>query len=203
MDKDSDECLEYNNTEEIIFQNVDQLLAMETEDELTQMQYDLLTHERSAAHTLNLVASTDIDKYLSTFPVSRIIYRSSLAKCSVVWNKVSQSTVASDNAQKIANREFLVTRKTRWNSYYAAIVRITEDTISKLNELCTRIGLRTFAEREIVFLKEYCSVLKPLAKGLDILQREHYGTLLPTLETIYKENKGFSSSTISHDCWAY
>ena len=54
------------------------------------------------------------------------------------------------------------------------------------------MGLRFFAEKEIVFLKEYFSVLKPLATGLDILQGEDncfYGTLLPTLETIIKKIK--------------
>ena len=46
--------------------------------------------------------------------------------------------------------------------------------------------------KEIAFLKEYCSVLKPLARGLDILQGEDncfYGTLLPNLETIIKKIK--------------
>ena len=44
--------------------------------------------------------------------------------------------------------------------------------------------------REFAFLKEYCQVFKPLARGLDILQGENncfYGTLLPTLETILKK----------------
>ena len=147
VDEDSDECLENTDTEEIIFENVYQLLTMETEDELTQVQYDLPAHERCAAHTLNLVASTDIDKYISKSPVSRNLYRSSLAKCSAVWNKISRSTVASDSAQEIAKQKFLVPSKTRWNSYYDAIVRITENTTSELNELCTRMGLRTFVEK--------------------------------------------------------
>ena len=54
------------------------------------------------------------------------------------------------------------------------------------------MGLHSFAEKEFVFLKENCSVLKPLARGLDILQGEDncfYRTLLPTLETIIKKIK--------------
>ena len=81
---------------------------------------------------------------------------------------------------------------TRWNSYYNAVVRITENSISELNELCTRMELRCFSDKEITFLNEYCTVLKPLARGLDILQGEDdcfFGTLLPTLETIIKKIK--------------
>ena len=56
----------------------------------------------------------------------------------------------------------------------------------------TSIGLRPFAEKELAFLKEYCTVLEPLSRGLDILQGEdrcYYGTLLPTLTTIVKKTK--------------
>ena len=41
-------------------------------------------------------------------------------------------------------------------------------------------------------MKEYCTALYPLSKGLDILQGEdccYYGTLLPTLATIIKKTK--------------
>ena len=39
-------------------------------------------------------------------------------------------------------------------------------------------------------MKEYCAVLKPLARGLDILQGEddcYFGTILPVLATIIKK----------------
>ena len=61
-----------------------------------------------------------------------------------------------------------------------------------MNDLCTSFEIRSFTERELTFLKEYCAALSPLSRGLDILQGEdscYYGTLLPTLSTIIRKTK--------------
>ena len=63
---------------------------------------------------------------------------------------------------------------TKWNLFYDAVVRITENSAAELNELCTEMGLHCFNEKELCFLKEYCDVLKPLAMGLDKLQGEDH-----------------------------
>ena len=73
---------------------------------------------------------------------------------------------------------------------YDAVVRVTENPIAELNDLCTKLELRCFTEQEFKFLKEYCVVLKPVSRGLDILQGEDncfFGSLLPTLEAIIKK----------------
>ena len=72
-------------------------------------------------------------------------------------------------------------------------MRVAENASAELNELCAKLNLCCFNEKELTFLKDYCKVLQPFAKGLDILQGEDkcfYGTLLPTLETVLKKIRG-------------
>ena len=91
---------------------------------------------------------------------------------------------------KWSRGKLIVPNATRWNSYYDAVVRITDNSLAELNDVCTKLELQCFSEREFKFLKEYVLVLKPLSRGLDILQGEDncfFGTLLPTLETIIKK----------------
>ena len=180
--------------EEVTFENLDDLITLleGNDDDLTQLEYELPPHERCAAHTLNLVASSDVDKYLSSCTITRSIYRSSFAKCSALWNMVRRSTVVSDNMQEKFKRKLLVPSPTRWNSYYDAVLRVVENSLTELNEVCVNIEIRCFSEKQLGFLKEYCAILKPLSRGLDIFQGEdncYYGALLPTLATIIKKTK--------------
>lgn len=59
--------------------------------------------------------------------------------------------------------------------------------IVELNTISSKFGLTAITEREHQFIREYCTVMKPLTVALDILQGEDHcfhGTLLPTLETL-------------------
>ena len=173
--------------EDVAFENVEELLSLDPEetnidDDLTQVQFDLPPRYRCAAHTLNLVACKDVDKFLSSSTASKSVYRNSFAKSSALWNKASRSTVASDTVQELTKKNLIVPNATRWNSYYNAVVRVSENSLLELNKLCTKLELHCFTEQEFNFLKEYCAILKPLSKGLDILQGEDNCFLVPSCQ---------------------
>ncbi|XP_034082438.1 uncharacterized protein LOC117552875 [Gymnodraco acuticeps] len=172
---------EDNDEQGVVFTDVEELLGAK------EGQFSLPPHFRCASHTLNLISCNDIDKWLSSNSDSKCVYRSATAKCAALWTKASRSTLASEIVDEICGKKMIVPTSTRWNSFHDALSRISDIPAQDLNTLCTRLDIRAPTEREHLFLKEYCSVLKPLTVALDILQGEdncYYGTLLPTLETL-------------------
>uniref|UniRef100_A0A3Q3QQ40 BED-type domain-containing protein n=1 Tax=Monopterus albus TaxID=43700 RepID=A0A3Q3QQ40_MONAL len=108
-----------------------------------------------------VIANSEIDKWLSSNPESRAVYRSSTAKCSALWTKASRSTVASECLEKISERKLIVPSVTRWNSFYGAYVQLIEMPLTDINNLCTQLQIKCMNDREYQFLKVYCSIMKP------------------------------------------
>uniref|UniRef100_A0A673L9X0 HAT C-terminal dimerisation domain-containing protein n=1 Tax=Sinocyclocheilus rhinocerous TaxID=307959 RepID=A0A673L9X0_9TELE len=173
-----------NNEDEVIFTDLHEVLRDDSE---TSERYILPPHHRCASHTLNLICTNDVVKFLTAKADCKAVYRSATGKCSALWSKVSRSTVASEILAEFSKRKLLVPATTRWNSYHDALSRVTDIPLVDLNQLYTRLDIRCITERECQFLKEYCKVLKPVCMALDILQGEDdcfYGTLQPTLEIL-------------------
>lgn len=153
-------------------------------------------HHRCASHTANLISCSDVEKWLPSRPDIKAVYRSATSKCTALWNKASRSTVAAETVDEVLEKKLLVPCTTRWNSFHDAVARICEFPIAELNTISYNFGLKAITDREYQFLREYCTVTKPLAVALDILQGKDncfYGTLIPTLETLISKTLDLKS----------
>ncbi|KAL4008952.1 hypothetical protein ACER0C_002804 [Sarotherodon galilaeus] len=169
-----------NEIEQVTFTDVEQTLSTESEG-----QFSLPPHLRCASHTLNLIFH-DVEKWLQANE-AKFIYRSATSKCSAMWTKANRSSVASELVDNFFKKKLIVPVSTRWNSFHDALSRITDIPLAELNTVSTQFGIKCFTDREYLFLKEYCIMLKPLTVALDILQGEencYFGILLPTLEIL-------------------
>lgn len=183
-----DEAEEEESTptdDDVTFLDLSEILSAENESD---GQLSLPPHHRCASHTVNIISTTDVEKYFTSNADSKAVYRSSTAKCTALWTKASRSTLASETVEEVTKRKLLVPTSTRWNSFYDAVKRITEIPMNELNTLCTKLGGKCFKDKEYQFLHEYCTAMKPLTAALDTLQGDcPYGTLLPTLEVLMQK----------------
>jgi hypothetical protein len=154
----------------------------------TEVDNDVRTvlppHYKCCCHTINLVATTDAQKALTKPAYSRA-HHSAMGKCQAVWNKVNKSSKASDAVRDICGPgiSFLIPVQTRWFSTYNAICRINE-LAEYLPRVCTALDIVKFKPCDLDFLKEYITVMEPLAVTLDKLQGEKHcflGILVPEL----------------------
>uniref|UniRef100_A0A3P9H755 HAT C-terminal dimerisation domain-containing protein n=1 Tax=Oryzias latipes TaxID=8090 RepID=A0A3P9H755_ORYLA len=173
---------EEEEQEDVLFTDIaEALTSVSDEGHIT-----LPPHYRCASHTINLISTSDVEKYLTSSPATKSVYRVTIAKCTALWTKASRSTVAAEQVQEVSQRKLLVPSSTRWNSFYDAVSRVAEIPMNELNNLCNKLGIKCFNEKEYQFMHEYCIAMKPLTAALDILQGDEcpYGALLPTLEIL-------------------
>ncbi|KAI2645943.1 hypothetical protein H4Q32_025296 [Labeo rohita] len=153
--------------EDTVFINVTDILN-ETEED-----YSLPSHQRCACHTLNLVATRDIQSALAQSEAFKKVSRSTIGKCQALWNKQHRSTQASDIIKDKLGCQLIVPSPTRWNSTYHAMECLNTCILTKTQELqetCEKLLVTCFKAAELTFIQEYVQVMAPLAKALDILQ---------------------------------
>nr|XP_033803666.1 uncharacterized protein LOC117362041 isoform X2 [Geotrypetes seraphini] len=178
----------YEENEDVEFTDMQNAMQMDSRN-VDKLEYSLPAHKPSASHTLNLIASQDASKAMSTLSYKKI-YCSTMAKCSALWSIVNRNVEASEIIWDELHTCLIVPKDTRWNSQYEAVdkVRLLSVTCeSGLQTVCEKLKLPVFPQIEINFLGEYCMVMKPVANALDILQGEkncYIGFLLPTIVSL-------------------
>jgi len=177
VNNDENELDETNENEDLQFVEVD-------ENSDNNVQYSPLAyHQRCATHTLNLIASTDINKIIKDNATLKKLHHPALAKCTLLWN-ASRRPKTAETIFSILGFKLSYPCITRWNSLYDALCLILKDK-EKLNVIFEAIGsIAQFKSYELDYLSDYIDILKPLSISLDKLQGEqncYYGQLIPTL----------------------
>ncbi|XP_071639316.1 uncharacterized protein [Temnothorax longispinosus] len=160
-----DENIENDDDEtvDMEFYNLsDLLITDEIQDLDTEDFITLPPHHRCVSHTLSLVAVKDSEKALES-ALYKKKQRPTFAKLTKLWSKQNQSTQVADKIKDICG----IYLKT---PVVTSLSRLTND--------------------DIKFLDEYCQVMEPLAKALDILQSDtgmYMGYLLPVLYSLQEK----------------
>lgn len=160
------------------FTNIMEDFHIQSEDDDITLPY----HYRCASHTLSLIATKDSEKALQDISYKKM-YRTIFGKLTALWNLTHRSTSASDEVETICNMKLNVPCPTRWNSLYDSINRVLL-LKDHLAAICEKLQKPKLKNAEMDFLSEYVTVMKPIAKSLDLLQGEdncYLGYVLPTL----------------------
>lgn len=157
--------------------------------------YSLPPHRRCAAHTLNLIATNDVYKNLSTgldnlkASTERVLRK--------LWSNQNRSAKAADAIREHVKKLFVVHNATRWNSFFNAVDRVKyfiNKHKSGLKAVFSHFGIPYFRPAEEDYIREYVKVMRPLAEALDILQADvnvTIGYLLPTLSVLMSKMNVF------------
>lgn len=109
----------------------------------------LPNHLTCSAHTLNLIATSDVAKIED--PLYNTISKSVFGKLNLFWNLLSRSSVASDEIYEICNNTFPVPIITRWNSMFHAVQKVIINK-EKLFVAFEKLKLKKLKIMEWVFL---------------------------------------------------
>lgn len=147
----------------------------------------LCSHHRCAAHTLNLLATVDVEKVPSWSSGTHPCFSTVKTKAQALWNKQNRRPAIATTIKREVGRKLKTPDITRWNSLYDSLEvlnNVLNTKLAHINTVCLDNNLSGFDETDKDIITEYLAVMKPVVSSLDKLQSEkeaYMGVLLPTL----------------------
>ena len=120
--------------------------------------------------------------------------------------KQNTSCINRETVEKHLNNLFVLKNDTRWNSSYNALFRLNmfiKKQLCGLQQVMTSFGVELFRPVEIVYIKEYVKVMRPMVDALDILQGEKnvgMGFLLPTITILQRKLQSMKEDSNITEC---
>ena len=184
--EEDDDADENDNDEDgVIYQELTDILSSSD-----TLRFSLPAHFRCSAHTMNLIATKDVEKYLTTAEQFKRVSRKTMLKLHDLWNKQSKSTIIAQRIEDTCGKKLVVPICTRWNSTFHAMERVQEilnEKDDKMQSLFDHLGHRHLQNDEKIFIQEYVTTMQYFACALDILQGDKHmflGYLLPTIHVL-------------------
>lgn len=159
-------------------------------------------HIRYTAHTLNLIASFDVMKHISSSEALSDLHENVMQKCSYFW-KIAGKPKSAEALNDDMNCTLSGPGVTRWNSLYDAFQKIiaNEDHLQELYERLQVKKSKILTEENISYIKEHWKCTKPIAEALDNMQGEknaHFGILLPNIISMRRKIKKLNVTMLLH-----
>ena len=108
------------------------------------MMMTMLSHQRCACHSLNLVCTTDAQHAEDNSAYNKLSH-STFAKCQAIWNKSGRSALAAETVQDTCGLMVIRPNQTRWNSIFMSVERlvriIKEKGENALHSICNDFDL--------------------------------------------------------------
>jgi len=165
----------------------------------------LPVHFRCFAHTLNLCATTDINKVIKGSVELSLIHDQVIKKCNILW-KLSGRPKSAEVIQNILGHTLSRPGETRWNSLYDSLRQILsiKNNILNLNRTLEINNKNCLREQDFNYIEEHLKCTAPISEALDIMQGEvntYYGVVLPCLLALRRKIKILANP--DHNTWIY
>ncbi|XP_019740446.1 ADP-ribosylarginine hydrolase isoform X2 [Hippocampus comes] len=180
---------EEEEEEEVTGQPGDVQGQLDDEDIDAEPQINLPPHRCCSAHTLNLMATTDI-REVKGWSKGDTPWRRASTKARRLWNLQNRSPTAASQIKEAVKRKLTTPVAVRWNSYLNSVKVLLEvmslpEQVEAINNIIIHHNAGVaLQDQDIKVLTEYRDVMNPVADTLDSLQGEdnaYMGILLPTL----------------------